>query len=199
MVLLFISVLAFLFILYLYFVVFSFFFSSRRRNTRCALVTGVQTCALPILEISFEAVHQRDVEPVLPDRHLAIGRDAMVVPAAVRGQHIIIGAQRDRMPVDDGIGALAFHDEAVRGGGVLVRGGNLAGAHRLHAAEQPAADRDIRAPLAAVVEQGDDAAPPLLGLHVVDRAPPHTAPIGIAPERRAITRPGIPRPNPMDA
>src|SRR3546814_4194113 len=25
-----------------------FFFSSRRRQTRCALVTGVQTCALPI-------------------------------------------------------------------------------------------------------------------------------------------------------
>src|SRR3546814_13646696 len=28
---------------------FSFFFSSRRRHTSCALVTGVQTCALPIL------------------------------------------------------------------------------------------------------------------------------------------------------
>src|SRR3546814_7599055 len=27
-----------------------FFFSSRRRHTRCALVTGVQTCALPILD-----------------------------------------------------------------------------------------------------------------------------------------------------
>src|SRR3546814_4484158 len=26
-----------------------YFFSSRRRHTRCALVTGVQTCALPIL------------------------------------------------------------------------------------------------------------------------------------------------------
>src|SRR3546814_11524625 len=26
-----------------------FFFSRRRRHTRCALVTGVQTCALPIL------------------------------------------------------------------------------------------------------------------------------------------------------
>src|SRR3546814_8702995 len=26
-----------------------FFFSSRRRHTSCALVTGVQTCALPIL------------------------------------------------------------------------------------------------------------------------------------------------------
>src|SRR3546814_9555701 len=29
-----------------------FFFSSRRRHTRCALVTGVQTCALPILVAS---------------------------------------------------------------------------------------------------------------------------------------------------
>src|SRR3546814_1427524 len=29
-------------------VFFFFFFSSRRRHTRCALVTGVQTCALPI-------------------------------------------------------------------------------------------------------------------------------------------------------
>ena len=27
---------------------FFFFFSSRRRHTRCARVTGVQTCALPI-------------------------------------------------------------------------------------------------------------------------------------------------------
>src|SRR3546814_8419993 len=31
---------------------FSFFFSSRRRHTRCALVTGVQTCALPISILS---------------------------------------------------------------------------------------------------------------------------------------------------
>src|SRR3546814_4428697 len=29
---------------------FLFFFSSRRRHTRCALVTGVQTCALPIFD-----------------------------------------------------------------------------------------------------------------------------------------------------
>src|SRR3546814_3813842 len=33
----------FLFIFFLF-----FFFASRRRHTRCALVTGVQTCALPI-------------------------------------------------------------------------------------------------------------------------------------------------------
>src|SRR3546814_6314955 len=39
-----------LFLLYLFcvFGFFFFFFSSRRRHTRCALVTGVQTCALPI-------------------------------------------------------------------------------------------------------------------------------------------------------
>src|SRR3546814_2666178 len=32
---------------------FLFFFSSRRRHTRCALVTGVQTCALPIYYVYF--------------------------------------------------------------------------------------------------------------------------------------------------
>src|SRR3546814_10736621 len=31
-----------------------FFFSSRRRHTRCALVTGVQTCALPIFGYAIE-------------------------------------------------------------------------------------------------------------------------------------------------
>src|SRR3546814_7426762 len=36
------------------------FFSSRRRQTRCALVTGVQTCALPI---SFVIAAVRDVLP----------------------------------------------------------------------------------------------------------------------------------------
>src|SRR3546814_9037243 len=38
-----------------------FFFSSRRRHTRCALVTGVQTCALPI----FIRVHGRPDEIVV--------------------------------------------------------------------------------------------------------------------------------------
>src|SRR3546814_2182895 len=32
-----------------------FFFSSRRRHTRCALVTGVQTCALPIYQLGLAA------------------------------------------------------------------------------------------------------------------------------------------------
>src|SRR3546814_10259241 len=37
-----------------------FFFSSRRRHTRCALVTGVQTCALPIYRVSL-------AEPQVPE------------------------------------------------------------------------------------------------------------------------------------
>src|SRR3546814_8322798 len=36
-----------------------FFFSSRRRHTRCALVTGVQTCALPIWTYLYRAVDKR--------------------------------------------------------------------------------------------------------------------------------------------
>src|SRR3546814_2468061 len=39
----------------------SFFFSSRRRHTRCALVTGVQTCALPIYEPDDRAADRRSV------------------------------------------------------------------------------------------------------------------------------------------
>src|SRR3546814_9672842 len=35
------------------FLVFLFCFTSRRRHTRCALVTGVQTCALPIYSLAF--------------------------------------------------------------------------------------------------------------------------------------------------
>src|SRR3546814_10411064 len=36
-----------------------FFFSSRRRHTRCALVTGVQTCALPIWASPQARAHRR--------------------------------------------------------------------------------------------------------------------------------------------
>src|SRR3546814_18225948 len=45
---------------------FVFFFSSRRRHTRCALVTGVQTCALPITPMMILPYMLR----VLPPRRL---------------------------------------------------------------------------------------------------------------------------------
>src|SRR3546814_2353980 len=38
--------------------IFFFFFSSRRRHTRCALVTGVQTCALPIFILTTSALRE---------------------------------------------------------------------------------------------------------------------------------------------
>src|SRR3546814_9072359 len=37
------------------------FLSSRRRHTRCALVTGVQTCALPISGISYACQSKQDI------------------------------------------------------------------------------------------------------------------------------------------
>src|SRR3546814_3253196 len=40
-----------------------FFFSSRRRHTRCALVTGVQTCALPICVSNCRANTRRKAHP----------------------------------------------------------------------------------------------------------------------------------------
>src|SRR3546814_5909362 len=46
---------------------FVFFFSSRRRHTRCALVTGVQTCALPISvkTLGVDGIFKAGVQPLL--------------------------------------------------------------------------------------------------------------------------------------
>src|SRR3546814_6456435 len=74
---------------FMVFVVFLFFFSSRRRHTRCALVTGVQTCALPIwfrdereyaVELAFgrgrpEAHQQREQHDESPHRDHRGGRE----------------------------------------------------------------------------------------------------------------------------
>src|SRR3546814_1759959 len=52
-----------------------FFFTSRRRHTRCALVTGVQTCALPILPVLGRVLDQitENFVEILPlDRHLGL-------------------------------------------------------------------------------------------------------------------------------
>src|SRR3546814_10015672 len=66
-----------------------FFFSSRRRHTRCALVTGVQTCALPISRLvvdANEALSLDDLRRLAPEfarlgvlvleQPLPAGRDA---------------------------------------------------------------------------------------------------------------------------
>src|SRR3546814_13042639 len=81
-------------------VYFLFFFSSRRRHTRCALVTGVQTCALPICRRS--AVVALDVMAVLiagvardlRQRHIRIRMAAsvavrIVVPCRTTGTNAV--------------------------------------------------------------------------------------------------------------
>src|SRR3546814_6135058 len=52
------------------------FFSSRRRHTRCALVTGVQTCALPISRSNCRSLAHAVTDATA--RHApAIGRSAL--------------------------------------------------------------------------------------------------------------------------
>src|SRR3546814_7774236 len=51
-----------------------FFFSSRRRHTRCALVTGVQTCALPILRPDTKALL---LHAPLPEFLLSVARKGL--------------------------------------------------------------------------------------------------------------------------
>src|SRR3546814_5822089 len=50
-----------------------FCFSSRRRHTRCALVTGVQTCALPIFPRFADDIPRENVEM---QRFILINKDA---------------------------------------------------------------------------------------------------------------------------
>src|SRR3546814_4849143 len=51
-----------------------FFFASRRRHTRCALVTGVQTCALPIfLDATTEVNRTLSALPAFGERIERLG------------------------------------------------------------------------------------------------------------------------------
>src|SRR3546814_13363738 len=64
-----------------------FFFSSRRRHTRCALVTGVQTCALPILAVDgYEVAGRPPEEVALMEKARAYGARAVFFEAARHGR-----------------------------------------------------------------------------------------------------------------
>src|SRR3546814_9832747 len=80
---------------------FGFFFSSRRRHTRCALVTGVQTCALPIC--------RGGENNAIGGDELDLAEDRLAVDAA----HVGAGLKRG--------GELGF----AAGGGLIDRGDDL--------------------------------------------------------------------------
>src|SRR3546814_2642184 len=81
-------------------IVYVFFFSSRRRHTRCALVTGVQTCALPIFK---ELARRHDV--------------IVTVGGASVGDHDHV-----RGALDDAGGRLDFWKIAMKPGKPLIAG-----------------------------------------------------------------------------
>src|SRR3546814_9601189 len=68
-------------------VVFFFFFPSRRRHTRYALVTGVHTCALPILLQDEYGVTAKDVRWLVGDVDER-EREAIALPALPDGFEI---------------------------------------------------------------------------------------------------------------
>src|SRR3546814_19630877 len=77
-----------------------FVFSSRRRHTRCALVTGVQTCALPILALD-QVLPRLAAEPLL-QRAVAMAADGTAAEKiqTVLGTEIEANAERMASPAD---------------------------------------------------------------------------------------------------
>src|SRR3546814_2526652 len=76
-----------------------YFFSSRRRHTRCALVTGVQTCALPIFGCRIvHEIHLEDRDPL--DRLAGEQVDAGDARAGVRLPHHLRPAARRDPQID---------------------------------------------------------------------------------------------------
>src|SRR3546814_3012871 len=83
------------------YMLYVFFFSSRRRHTRCALVTGVQTCALPIcrqhlLDVVLGRLLGPDGQVVDDDIDLAVAQD---LDEIVAGRRRLLDDLRDRKSV----------------------------------------------------------------------------------------------------
>src|SRR3546814_5305033 len=74
----------------------SFFFSSRRRHTRCALVTGVQTCALPISCFGLSRDDAGNFLGAYEQRGLIEQDPFISLDAEGVGELMLIGAERGR-------------------------------------------------------------------------------------------------------
>src|SRR3546814_3975901 len=75
------------------FVIDVFFFKSKRRHTRCALVTGVQTCALPICFLDGDPINEQATADMV----------AKLIDEARKGQKAAEDLRKEEAkPFDDG-------------------------------------------------------------------------------------------------
>src|SRR3546814_5358 len=102
-----------------------FFFSSRRRHTRCALVTGVQTCALPISEIRAHC----DIDGARTEGAVQVGPFARLRPGTVLADGVHVGNFVETKNARVGVGSKANHltylGDAEIGAGVNVGAGTI--------------------------------------------------------------------------
>src|SRR3546814_3977812 len=71
-----------------------FFFSSRRRHTRCALVTGVQTCALPI----FDGLDPKELRGTVDGLKKQVGSGVAMLVAVNDGRaSVAVGVTDDKI------------------------------------------------------------------------------------------------------
>src|SRR3546814_20495941 len=85
-----------------------FFFSSRRRHTRCALVTGVQTCALPIYK-------RPDLRP-LESASRTVGRAIARGGVAIYESTVYPGATEEVcVPILEAESGLVFNEDFFAG------------------------------------------------------------------------------------
>src|SRR3546814_10856396 len=100
-------------ILYVIILIFlcEFFFSSRRRHTRCALVTGVQTCALPILNSPLFGIGSTVCTVPLPKEELPT---STARPESCRAAATISEAEAEPPSISTTIGALLVRSPRTR-------------------------------------------------------------------------------------
>src|SRR3546814_3808254 len=105
-----------------------FFFSSRRRHTRCALVTGVQTCALPIWTLAVSAT------PVAEEAgQVGNGIAKVVIPRSEDGHFYAdaqVGAATVHFLIDTGATAVALSRADAQRAGISPRAGEFTGTAR---------------------------------------------------------------------
>src|SRR3546814_7701612 len=111
-------------------VVSVFFFSSRRRHTRCALVTGVQTCALPISLHRNGEIAPRELDAAAQAVAAIREVQRQAAPNAVREGPAVISRVLDRRKVVGAIRVVGSRDGGAGGVGKLDRRAGIDGGDR---------------------------------------------------------------------